>query len=95
MKILTTAAFSVILLGKKLTRGKWLALLFLALGVGIVQIQSSGGGSSASSTVSSGHTGMSPLKGFSAVSAACFTSGLAGVYFELLLKGSKADLWIR
>jgi len=38
---------------------------------------------------------MSPLKGFGAVTAACFTSGLAGVYFEMVLKGSKADLWVR
>jgi solute carrier family 35 (UDP-sugar transporter), member A1/2/3 len=28
-----------------------------------------------------------PLTGFLAVSAACFTSGLAGVYFEMVLKG--------
>ena len=39
MKILTTAAFSVLLLRRKLSSTKWLALLFLALGVGIVQIQ--------------------------------------------------------
>lgn len=38
---------------------------------------------------------MNPLKGFGAVTAACFTSGLAGVYFEMVLKGSKADLWVR
>ncbi|PVF98048.1 hypothetical protein CPB86DRAFT_853872 [Serendipita vermifera] len=36
-----------------------------------------------------------PLKGFLAVFSACFTSGLAGVYFEMVLKGSKADLWVR
>lgn len=29
-----------------------------------------------------------PLTGSLAVSAACFTSGLAGVYFEMVLKGS-------
>jgi UDP-sugar transporter A1/2/3 len=38
---------------------------------------------------------MSPLTGFAAVIAACFTSGLAGVYFEMVLKNSKADLWVR
>lgn len=102
MKILTTAAFSVLLLGKRLTRTKWLALLGLAIGVGIVQIQNSSP-SVTSSTSTSGttaptttsHGSMSPFKGFSAVSAACFTSGLAGVYFEKVLKGSQADLWIR
>jgi UDP-sugar transporter A1/2/3 len=38
---------------------------------------------------------MNALKGFLAVVAACFTSGLAGVYFEMVLKNSQADLWIR
>lgn len=38
---------------------------------------------------------MNPLKGFGAVTAACFTSGLAGVYFEMVLKNSRADLWVR
>ncbi|KAI0306320.1 nucleotide-sugar transporter-domain-containing protein [Multifurca ochricompacta] len=95
MKILTTAAFSVILLRRKLTPLKWLALFFLALGVGIVQIQCGvaknplGDGPSADV-----HT-MVPSKGFLAVAAACFTSGLAGVYFEMVLKNSTADLWVR
>lgn len=123
MKILTTAAFSVMLLRKKLGSTKWLALFFLAIGVGIVQLQAGVGsgthtqpphGSSAA-IMSQNDTlnlhdrepqltapledpsvhSMQPLKGFLAVTAACFTSGLAGVYFEMVLKGSKADLWIR
>ena len=91
MKILTTAAFSVLLLRKKLNPTKWLALLALAIGVGIVQIQSTGDSSHGNS---SGHV-MQPFRGFMAVVAACFTSGLAGVYFEMVLKGSQADLWVR
>ena len=94
MKILTTAAFSVVLLRKRLSTTKWLALVLLAAGVGIVQIQSS----STSGNTLSLHA-MNPLKGFMAVTAACMTSGLAGVYFELLLKGSgnsqQPDLWVR
>ena len=35
------------------------------------------------------------LIGFFAVVAACCSSGLAGVYFELVLKGSKTSLWVR
>ncbi|KLO10728.1 hypothetical protein SCHPADRAFT_856187 [Schizopora paradoxa] len=94
MKILTTAAFSVALLRKQISTRKWLALLALALGVGIVQIQSGSGGSHSHSGEGNGHV-MEPWKGFAAVVAACFTSGLAGVYFEMVLKGSKADLWVR
>jgi len=106
MKILTTAAFSVILLRRSLSPTKWVALCFLAVGVGIVQIQSTSASSPPHKTVNlpvgSAHDAapvhihiMSPLKGFGAVTAACFTSGLAGVYFEMVLKGSKADLWVR
>lgn len=92
MKILTTAAFSVLLLRKRLSPSQWLALLCLAIGVGIVQIQSQPG--STVKSHSSTHT-MYPLTGFMAVVAACFTSGLAGVYFEMVLKNSQADLWVR
>lgn len=92
MKILTTAAFSVALLRKKLTPLKWVALFFLALGVGIVQIQC--GVAKGESSSSAAHA-MDPLKGFLAVAAACFTSGLAGVYFEMVLKNTSGDLWVR
>lgn len=134
MKILTTAFFSVLLLGKRLSSVKWLSLLLLAVGVGIVQIQSTGqpSGSSVASvahgestssrlptsadlhkdyvehaehkalrseipTIPSTptHHEMNPFKGFMAVTFACMTSGLAGVYFEMVLKGTKADLWTR
>ena len=106
MKILTTAAFSVALLRRSLSPTKWMALCFLALGVGIVQIQSSSAYAPAHKSVNvpvgSAHDAapihihiMNPLKGLGAVTAACFTSGLAGVYFEMVLKGSKADLWVR
>jgi len=115
MKILTTAAFSVMLLRKRLSKSKWAALFFLAVGVGIVQIQSTAPakevtaahvdpvaeaaaktvGAQAHQLVDQVKHVMNPLKGFAAVSAACVTSGLAGVYFEMVLKGSQADLWVR
>ncbi|EKM82615.1 hypothetical protein AGABI1DRAFT_68391 [Agaricus bisporus var. burnettii JB137-S8] len=92
MKILTTAAFSVMLLRKKLSSTQWVSLLFLALGVGIVQIQA---GANNGAAVDAANHLLDPLRGFMAVTAACFTSGLAGVYFEMVLKGSQADLWVR
>ena len=105
-QILTTAAFSVALLRKSLSPTKWMALFFPALGVGIVQLQSvSASGpthKSVNTPVGSVHDAapvythiMSLLKGFGAVTAVCFTPGLAGVYFEMVLKGSKADLWVK
>ncbi|THH20886.1 hypothetical protein EW146_g555 [Bondarzewia mesenterica] len=105
LKILTTAAFSVMLLCKRLSSVKWVSLFFLAIGVAIVQIQTSTSAHAPvpqNVPVGSAHDSaplythiMSPLKGFGAVTAACFTSGLAGVYFEMVLKNSKADLWVR
>lgn len=38
---------------------------------------------------------MNGTLGLIAVFAACMLSGLAGVYFEKVLKGSNATLWIR
>ena len=127
MKILTTAAFSVVLLRKRISKTKWVALFFLAIGVGIVQMQTGRPARTVSTeSVGTPSTGAVPLdvhanvtqtvdqvvlsaiatkeivthemnrlKGFLAVSLACITSGLAGVYFEMVLKGSKADLWVR
>jgi len=91
MKILTTAGFSVLLLHKSLNLGKWVSLLLLAVGVGIVQIQSVGGAGRKEATA---HL-MNPVAGFLAVLVACCTSGLAGVYFEMVLKNTQTDLWIR
>ena len=37
----------------------------------------------------------SSIVGVVAVFLACITSGFAGVYFEMVLKGSKQSLWLR
>ena len=123
MKILTTAFFSVLLLRKRLSKAKWTALVMLAVGVGIVQLQStfapaaiarpasgpgikfSKGSAALRSEIpdESMYTPlriMHPFRGFIAVTLACFTSGLAGVYFEFILKASSGstpapDLWVR
>ncbi|TDL21546.1 nucleotide-sugar transporter [Rickenella mellea] len=96
MKILTTAFFSVVLLRRQLSRAKWASLCALALGVGIVQIQSGDAGAKVGGGgMLEGASEMHPLTGLTAVLCACFTSGLAGVYFEMVLKGSHADLWVR
>lgn len=94
LKILTTALFSVLLLKRRLTLSRWFALFLLALGVGIVQLQSTSSSGTSPAPSHSSHV-MNPVTGFLAVAMACMTSGLAGVYFEMVLKGSTADLWVR
>ncbi|KAG0141007.1 hypothetical protein CROQUDRAFT_68773 [Cronartium quercuum f. sp. fusiforme G11] len=91
LKILTTALFSVLMLRRRLSVSKWISLFFLALGVALVQLQNA-----PPTHKAAGIDVGDRFIGFVAVTLACFTSGLAGVYFELVLKSStKVDLWIR
>lgn len=85
VKILTTALFSVVMLGKRLTRSQWISLIMLTIGVSMAQL-------SAQSDTSKGENS---FLGFIAVLAAACTSGFSGVYFEKMLKGSKTTLWMR
>ncbi|EPS42741.1 hypothetical protein H072_3268 [Dactylellina haptotyla CBS 200.50] len=117
LKILTTALFSVSMLGRKLSGRRWVSLILLTIGVAIVQLpvsapaktseeakstlkairdiitnRSVGYGSAAKDDTMSEMNGSI---GLSAVIIACTISGLAGVYFEKVLKGSSATLWVR
>lgn len=91
LKILTTAMFSVCMLHKKLGILKWVSLVLLMIGVTLVQLHSDEGESSTSKELSlSGQ-----FVGLLAVLTACCSSGFAGVYFEKILKGTKATIWMR
>ncbi|CAM9862412.1 unnamed protein product, partial [Scytosiphon promiscuus] len=92
-KILTTALFSVLLLGRKLSATKWGALVLLTVGVALAQL--SGLSANDGPTDDTPASSQSPIRGFMCVMGAACTSGFAGVYFEMLLKGSKTSLWIR
>lgn len=90
IKILTTAIFSITMMGKDINRRQWLSLLLLFAGVAIVQVNNS-----KSTEKSSEDMEQSAVLGFGAVLLACCSSGFAGVYFEKILKGSTASLWTR
>lgn len=93
-KILSTAMFAVLMLGKKLTKRQVFALFVLLFGVGLVQVSSSG--QSASKT-NEGNV----FIGTVAVIVSCVISGFAAIYFEWILKkGPKEEqksytLWVR
>nr|XP_057929697.1 solute carrier family 35 member A3a [Doryrhamphus excisus]XP_057929699.1 solute carrier family 35 member A3a [Doryrhamphus excisus] len=92
LKILTTALFSVSMLGRRLGVYQWLSLLILMAGVALVQWPSESSlGPEKEAAVSSG----SQFVGVAAVLVACCSSGFAGVYFEKILKESKQSVWIR
>ncbi|KAI8927181.1 nucleotide-sugar transporter-domain-containing protein [Entophlyctis helioformis] len=92
MKIITTALFSVWLLNKSLSATKWTALGLLTIGIGIVQIPTD---TAAANKGKEDLSGADRFLGLIAVMVACVLSGLAGVWFEKVLKGSKASLFLR
>jgi UDP-sugar transporter A1/2/3 len=81
IKILTTAFFSVVLLGRPLVWNQVLGLCILTGGVALVQLDISMNGNLEASAQS-----QNQFVGLLAVFGACCTSGFAGVYFELVLK---------
>lgn len=97
LKILSTAAFSVWLLGRSLNREKWLALVLLMIGVTLVQTESvaSSSSSAATSEAAGIENSQQPLVGLLAVLTSCVSSGFAGCYFEKILKTSTTSMWIR
>ncbi|XP_067096279.1 UDP-galactose translocator [Osmerus mordax] len=92
LKILTTALFSVLMLRKSLSRVQWISLLLLFAGVAIVQVEQEG---KVKETSVKGGASQNYAKGLVAVVVSCLSSGFAGVYFEKILKGSSASVWIR
>lgn len=106
-KILWTAMFSIMLLGKQLTTNQWISLVVLAFGVLAVQsveepASDKGRGNHARrhSKVnghgkSAGHE-QNPMLGVGALVLAALCTAFASVYFEKMLKGaSKPSLWLR
>ncbi|XP_059188251.1 UDP-galactose translocator isoform X1 [Centropristis striata] len=91
LKILTTALFSVMMLRKTLSRVQWVSLLLLFGGVAIVQVQQEGNKEASVSDSSN----QNYSAGLVAVVISCLSSGFAGVYFEKILKGSSASVWVR
>ncbi|KAK2850922.1 hypothetical protein Q5P01_007198 [Channa striata] len=91
LKIHTTALFSVLMLGKSLSRVQWVSLLLLFAGVAIVQVQQEGNKEASVSDSSN----QNYMVGLIAVVISCLSSGFAGVYFEKILKGSSASVWVR
>jgi UDP-sugar transporter A1/2/3 len=108
LKILTTALFSVTMLHRSLNLPKWISLVALTAGVGVIQLPSLSDTPThqhhhRSATYEGIHDDrsddieptMDRTVGLLAVIVACVLSGLAGVYFEKVLKGSSTSLWIR
>ncbi|XP_049649299.1 UDP-galactose translocator isoform X1 [Accipiter gentilis] len=94
LKILTTALFSVLLLGTSLSRLQWLSLALLFAGVALVQAEQARAAPGGSPSPAEGPP-QSYAVGLAAVAASCLSSGFAGVYFERLLKTTGGSIWVR
>nr|CCA25241.1 UDPgalactose transporter putative [Albugo laibachii Nc14] len=96
LKILSTAIFSVAIMGKSILPVQWISIIVLMLGVALVQFDESNESlhKNAFENVSKEQ---STLTGLIAVVCACICSGFAGVYFEKILKhiDSKGTIWER
>lgn len=90
LKIFTTAIFSVLILKRQLILTQWLSLVSLIGGIVMVQLAQD----KAPAKVPNGME-QNPVVGFLAALGACCLSGLAGVYFEKILKGSDISVWMR
>ncbi|TRY72831.1 hypothetical protein DNTS_009526 [Danionella cerebrum] len=91
LKILTTALFSVLMLRKSLSKLQWFSLVLLFTGVAIVQVEQESSKHKETLTA----TNQNYFKGLVSVIVSCLSSGFAGVYFEKILKGSSASVWMR
>jgi len=97
-KLLAGALFLWVLLGRSISKTRWLALGVLTAGVSIVQTDGHALVASLSSAAENPNVNLSI--GFAAVLCASSCSGLAGCYLEKVLKSSgghqgQADLWVR
>jgi UDP-sugar transporter A1/2/3 len=81
-KLVTTAIVSVFMLNRKYSFQQWICLVGLSIGVAIVVL----GESSGKAVATAGAPEQSLTVGLLAVTIACMSSALAGVYFEKVVK---------
>ena len=86
-KTLSTAFFTVAILGRSFKLIQWLSFVLLGLGVALVQSQDS--------KSTSMPTGASPALGVAAALSAATLSGFAGVYLERMFTSGSSSLWMR
>lgn len=79
----------MIILRKKLHSYQWLSLFILIGGVALVQLADQ------KETSVKNVADQNRILGFSAVMGACLLSGLAGIFFEKMLKGADISVWMR
>jgi len=85
-KLLTTALVSVVMLQRSYKFKQWVCLCLLGVGVAVVVLGEKKDSKDDAKVVEEGNADQSISVGLIAVTIACFSSALAGVYFEKVLK---------
>ncbi|CAI5445232.1 unnamed protein product [Caenorhabditis angaria] len=92
LKVVSTALFMMLFLGRKFSLRRWIAITMLMFGVAFVQMNNT----PASEMNKRKESAENYILGLSAVLATCITAGFAGVWFEKMLKdGGNTPFWIR
>ena len=95
-KLLWTAIFSILLLGKRLSPNQWLSLVVLAAGVICVQSPTIGLWLPQDGARDSAMREQSPTTGIIALLVAMVCTSFASVFFEKMLKtAEQPSLWLR
>jgi len=92
LKLLTTALFAVLMLGKKLSNSQWRALILLTVGSILVQVNPC---AEVEQDVRSSAATTAALGGTLIMLLYATLSGFAGIWFEKMLKNYSLTLWER
>lgn len=91
-RIFTTCIFSVVILGKEISRIQAFSMVVLFGGISLVQFNLS---EEETHVHPNAPKNQKPLLGVIAVLISTFLSGFAGVYVEKMLKSTQKSLWLR
>jgi solute carrier family 35 (UDP-sugar transporter), member A1/2/3 len=91
IKVLSTAMFTVVFLGRPQNFRQWVAILSLSIGISAVQLSQEQ--DSKSGILMDSRKNM--VVGLLSVISASVISGFAGVYFEMVLKNTTCSIWVR
>jgi solute carrier family 35 (UDP-sugar transporter), member A1/2/3 len=101
-KLVTTAIVSVFMLNRKYSFQQWVCLVVLSIGVAVVVLGETDGNTSSGDDKDENKAPQSLVLGLTAVTIACLSSALAGVYFEKVVKTSSngekqkpVSVWMR
>ncbi|KAE9546996.1 hypothetical protein FO519_009792 [Halicephalobus sp. NKZ332] len=105
LRVLTTAAFTVSILKRRLSLLQWISLVILIIGVSLVQLNAEEGTKNPTGVSNSNETKIitntvspkhnNPIIGLGAALGSAILSGFAGVYFEKVVKMSDVSIWMR